>query len=158
MSNENNAQQRFSGYVELAALDRPFLSKSEERRLLEDGIARFGLDPEVARGILLSVAQRKDLRVERDIDARMRAILDRFGGKGRKISKKKFMEAAAIYNGLAGGTLDEEAARIRVKRVMEENEFRARRAGLFLSRRWYGKIGRKGDPEALGQSAPTRGA
>lgn len=147
MSNKDNAQQRFSGYVELAALDRPFLSRAEERRLLEDGIARFELDPEEARGILLTVAHRQDIRVERDVDRRMLSILERFGGKRRKLGRKKFAEAAAIYNGLAGGSLSDEAARIRVKRVMDENAFRAKRAGLLWSRRWYNKIGKKGDPE-----------
>ncbi|MFO1057389.1 MAG: hypothetical protein U1E53_10535 [Dongiaceae bacterium] len=152
MAKRDEALQRFIGYVRLAAIDRPFISRAEERRLLEDGISRFGLSPDDARGVLLAVAQANDIGVQRDIDRRMMAVLERYGGKRRKISRRKFAEAAAIYRGLSGGTLTEEQARIAVKRVMEENKFRARRAGLLLSRRWYRKIGRRrraaaADPE-----------
>lgn len=143
MAKREEALQRFIGYVRLAALDRPFISRPEERRLLEDGISKFGLSPDDARGVLLAVAQANDIGVERDIDRRMVAVLERYGGKRRKIGRKKFAEAAAIYRGLSGGTLSDEQARIAVKRVMEENKFRARRSGLLLSRRWYRKIGRR---------------
>ena len=143
MSNRKDAIERFTGYVRLGALDVPFISKAQERALLSDGIAKFGLTEEEARGIPLGVAQSNDLRVERDIDARIRAVLDRYGGKRRKISRRRFKEATAIYQGMAGGVLTEEAAASRVKRVMEANGFRAKRAGFFMSRRWYRKLDRK---------------
>lgn len=143
MGKKDELIQRYSGYVKLAAMDKPFISRAEERRLLEDGVSKFELGADDARGVLLAVAQANDIRVERDIDRRMIPILERFGGKRRKIGKSRFEEAAAIYNGLAGGTLTEDDARIRVKRVMEANGFRAKRKGLLMSRRWYRRIGRR---------------
>ena len=142
MAKRDEAIQRFIGYVRLSALDKPFISRSEERRLLEHGISSFGLSPDDAKGALLAVAQASDASVERDIDRRIVPILERFGGRRRKLSKRKFKEAAAIYRGLAGAGLSDEEARIRVKRAMEENGFRARR-GMFFSRRWYNRIGRR---------------
>lgn len=146
MAKRDDAKRRFNGYVKLAAIDKPFISRAEERRLLEDGISRFELSPDDARGVLLAVAHEHDIRVERDIDSRLASILDRYGGRRRKIGRKKFAEAAAIYNGLAGGMFGEEDARLRVKRVMEENGFGARRGGLTFSRRWYRRIGKKKRP------------
>lgn len=142
------------GYVELAALDRPFLSKAEERRLLEQGISQFGLDPYEARGIVLYVAQQKAIRLEREVDSRILPILSRYGGKGKKINKKKFREATALYNELAGGVLSEEEARLYVKQVMEQNQFRPKRT-MVMSRGWYDKIGKEKKP-ASGFALPFR--
>ena len=143
MGKREEAIQRFVGYVRLSAMDKPFISRAEERRLLEHGISSFELGHDDAKGVLLAVAQANNISVERDIDRRMIPILERFGGRRKKIAKKKFREAAAIYKGLAGGTLTDVEARFRVKRTMEENGFRPRRAGFFFSRRWYDKIGRR---------------
>ncbi|MEP9378622.1 hypothetical protein ABLE91_18040 [Aquabacter sp. CN5-332] len=141
MAGNGTSGERFMGYVELAGLDRPFISKAEERRLLERGISQFALDPHEARGLVLYVAQMKDIRLERDVDRRMLPILDRYGGKSKKISKAQFREAAALYNGLAGGVLSDQEARIRVKQVMDQNKFRPKRS-MMLSRGWYDKIGK----------------
>ncbi|HEY9215249.1 MAG TPA: hypothetical protein VIQ29_20640, partial [Ancylobacter sp.] len=93
MPKQDTSSERFMGYVELAGLDRPFVSKAEERRLLEQGISQFGLDPAEARGIVLYAAQQNGIRLEREVDGRMLPILDRFGGKRKKVAKKKFREA-----------------------------------------------------------------
>jgi len=142
MPKQDMSGDRFMGYVELAALDRPFLSKSEERRLLEQGISQFGLDPSDARGIVLYVAQQQGLRLEREVDSRILPILSRYGGKRKKIDKKKFREATSLYNELAGGVLSEDESRQYVKQVMEQNKFRPKR-NVMMSRGWYDKIGKE---------------
>jgi hypothetical protein len=142
MANQGGAGDRFMGYVELAGMDRPFVSKAEERRLLEQGISQFGLDPSEARGILLYAAQQQNIRMEREVDGRMLPILERFGGKRKKINKKKFCEAAALYNELSGGVLTEEESRRYVKQVMEQHKFRPKR-NWVISRRWYDKVGKE---------------
>ena len=142
MSKSSEAAERFTGYVRVAALDRSFLSKAQERSLLADGVAKFNLTADQARGALLSVAQADGIPVERDIDARILAVLERFGGRRKKLSRKRFREAAAIYRAMAGGVLPEAEARVRVKRVMEANGFRARRGGWTMSRRWYRRVDR----------------
>lgn len=142
MANQEGAGDRFMGYVELAGMDRPFVSKAEERRLLEQGISQFGLDPSAARGILLYAAQQQNIRLEREVDSRILPILDRYGGKRKKIGKKKFAEASALYNELSGGVLSEEESRRYVKQVMEQNKFRPKR-NWMVSRRWYDKIGKE---------------
>ncbi|QJP13444.1 hypothetical protein G3545_07100 [Starkeya sp. ORNL1] len=155
MPKQDTSSERFMGYVELAALDRPFVSKAEERRLLEQGISQFGLDPTEARGIVLYAAQQNGIRLEREVDGRMVPILDRFGGKRKKLGKKKFREAAALYNELAGGVLSEEEARLYVKQVMEQNKFRPKRS-MLMSRRWYDKIGKEKKPTSILAALPFR--
>lgn len=154
MPKQDTSGDRFMGYVELAALDRPFLSKAEERRLLEQGISQFGLDPSDARGIVLYVAQQQGLRLEREVDSRILPILSRYGGKRKKIDKKKFREATALYNELAGGVLSEDESRQYVKQVMEQNKFRPKR-NVMMSRGWYDKIGKEKKSASL-MSLPFR--
>ncbi len=141
MTEENMARKRFRDYVDLSGLDRPYISKAEERRLLEQGISQFELDAYEARGIVLDVAQERDYRLERDIDRRMLNILHRFGGNRKKITRRKFNHAASLYNTLAGGVLTDEESKVRIKQVMEANQFRAKRGGLTYSKGWYKKIG-----------------
>lgn len=141
-ADQSLSRERFRGYVELFGEDRPFISRADERRLLEQGISQFALGPDEVRGIVLNVAGRNNIRLEREIDRRMLPILARFGGKRKKISKAKFNEAAALYNDFAGGIFTPEEAKIRVKRLMQNNHFRAKRGGLTFSRRWYNKIGK----------------
>lgn len=155
MPKQDTSSERFMGYVELAALDRPFVSKAEERRLLEQGISQFGLDSAEARGIVLYAAQQNGIRLEREVDGRMVPILDRFGGKRKKLGKKKFREAAALYNELAGGVLSDEEARLYVKQVMEQNKFRPKRS-MLMSRRWYDKIGKEKKPTSIMAALPFR--
>jgi hypothetical protein len=142
MSKSSEAAERFAGYVRVAVLDRSFLSKAQERSLLADGVAKFNLTADQARGALLSVAQGDGIPVERDIDARILAVLARFGGRRKKLSRKRFREVAAIYRAMAGGVMPEAEARVRVKHVMEANGFRARRGGWTMSRRWYRRVDR----------------
>lgn len=155
MPKQDTSSERFMGYVELAGLDRPFVSKAEERRLLEQGISQFGLDPAEARGIVLYAAQQNGIRLEREVDGRMLPILDRFGGKRKKVAKKKFREAASLYNELAGGVLTDEEARLYVKQVMEQNKFRPRRS-MLMSRRWYDKIGKEKKAGSVFAALPFR--
>ena len=92
-----------AGYVRLSAMDKPFISRAEERRLLEHGISSFELGHDDAKGVLLAVAQANNISVERDIDRKMVPILERFGGRRKKVSKTRFREAAAIYKAWRAG-------------------------------------------------------
>ncbi len=134
------ARERFKGLVELSGLDRPYISKTQERHLLEQGMAQFELDLTEARGVLLDVSHTLDIQLERDIDRRVLQILERDGGPNKTISRREFAAAAELYKTLAGGALSDEEARLLVKRLMEANQFRPKRGGLTFSRHWYRSI------------------
>jgi hypothetical protein len=141
MAKSEMARERFKGFVELSGLDRPYISKAQERHLLEQGMAQFELDLDEARGVLLDVTHTLDIQLERDIDRRVLQILERDGGLPKKISRREFAAAVELYKTLAAGALSDEEARLLVKRLMEANQFRAQRGGLTFSRRWYKTIG-----------------
>lgn len=143
MVEQHIARERFRGFVELSGIDGRYISRAEERRLLEHGMCHFALDPDVARGIVLDFVQVNDYQLERDIDRRMVQVLALNGGTSRKISRSEFKEAARLYKTLAGGSLSDEEARVRVKQVMETNQFRPKRGGLTFSRRWYNSVGER---------------
>jgi hypothetical protein len=141
MPRSEMGRERFKGFVELSGLDRPYLSKAQERQLLEQGMAQFELDLNEARGVLLEAAQALDIQLERDIDRRILKILERDGGSAKKISRREFLAAAALYGTLAGGVLSADETKLLVKQVMEGNQFKPKRGGLTMSRRWFTSIG-----------------
>jgi len=142
-------RERFKGLVELSGLDRPYISKAQERHLLEQGMAQFELDLNEARGVLLDVSHTLDIQLERDIDRRVLQILERDGGQRKAISRGEFAAAAELYKTLAGGALSDEEARLLVKRLMEANQFHPKRGGLTWSRRWYRMISETKKPSLL---------
>src|SRR5258708_9355625 len=140
MAKSEMARERFKGLVELSGLDRSYISKPQERHLLEQGMAQFELDLDEARGVLFDVTHTLDIQLERDIDRRILQILERDGGSGKKISRREFAAAAELYKTLAGGVLSDEETKLLVKQLMEANQFRAKRGGLTFSRRWFKTI------------------
>jgi hypothetical protein len=149
MAKSELARDRFKGFVEVSGLDRPYISKAQERHLLEQGMAQFELDLADARGVLLDVTHTLGIQLERDIDRRILQILERDGGSSRKISRGEFAAAAELYNTMAGGVLGRGEARILVKQLMESNQLRAKRGGLTFSRNWYRTIGETKKPSPI---------
>jgi hypothetical protein len=137
MAKSEMARERFKGFVEVSVLDRPYVSKPQERHLLEQGMAQFELDVDEARGVLFDVVHSLHIQLERDIDRRVLQILERDGGSRKKISRREFSTAAALYVTFSGEVLSDEEARLLVKQLMEANQFRAKRGGLTFTRHWY---------------------
>jgi hypothetical protein len=137
MAKSEMARERFKGFVQVSVLDRPYVSKPQERQLLEQGMAQFELDLDEARGILLDAVHSRHIELERDIDRRVLQILERDGGSVKKISRREFAAAAELYITFSRGMLSKEEARLLVKQLMDTNQYRARRGGLTFSRRWY---------------------
>src|SRR5258708_35408981 len=86
MAKSEMARERFKGFVEVSGLDRPYISKAQERHLLEQGMAQFELDLDEARGVVLDVTHSLDIHLERDIARRILQTLDAPGGSAKKIS------------------------------------------------------------------------
>ncbi len=143
MASDEDAKRRFAGYVKLFAQEDRFISRDEERRILEEGVTRFNLEMEEARGIMHGVAEDNDFAIERDVDRRMHAVLERFAGKRGVIDRKRFEDATAIYSRLTHGAITGEDARQRVKAIVEEHGWKVRRAGPLGTKRWYTQIGKQ---------------
>jgi hypothetical protein len=141
MSKAEFARDRFKAFVGVSVLDRPYVSKPQERYLLEQGVAQFMLDIDGARGVVFDVVHSLHIQLERDIDRRVLQLLERDGGTRKKISRREFSSAADLYITFSGGILSDAEAKLLVKQLMEANQFRAKRGGLTFTRRWYKHIG-----------------
>ncbi|HLS68199.1 MAG TPA: hypothetical protein VK035_02565 [Kiloniellales bacterium] len=139
-SSREEARRRFRGFVHMTAGGRKFLSRAEEKRLLEEGVTRFDLEAEEARGILLSVMDEEDFVLERELDRRIAVVLHYEAGKRRRIDRKRFSRISKLYGKLSNGAVSESQARHNVKRVMEEEDIRPARSGPFASRRWFRRV------------------
>jgi len=137
--------RRFADFVKAHAFDHQFIDRADERRILQEGVARFGVGFEDGQAMLLGVASANDYTVERNADAHIRGLLAHYAGRRGRIGRRDFLDAVAVYDVLAKGTVPDAEIRRRLKAIMVENGWRPRRYGLLRSRKWYREI--KTDPE-----------
>lgn len=140
MADNDDPRRKFADLVKLNGLTSKFIDRETERRILEEGIVRCGLTLDEARGTLRSVAEDNDFVFESETGRRIRQVLDRHAGKKGKISKKQFEQTAEILRDFSNGTIGDEEARRHVKRIMIENGWKPRRAGLLPTQRWYKNV------------------
>lgn len=140
MADTDDSRRKFADLVKLNGLTNKFIDRETERRILEEGVVRFGLTLDEARGTMLTVADDNDYVFESETGRRIRQVLDQHAGKKGKISKKQFDQTAAILRDFSNKAVGEEEARRQVKRIMIENGWKPRRAGLLPTRGWYKSV------------------
>jgi hypothetical protein len=140
MPDNGKDRTRFAEYVKLQAVDRGFLSRNEEKMLLQDGIARFNVDYDEARWILTGVAAEEQVALERELDRTIAVVLARFAGTNDKITKDEFDDAVQIYKTLSKDGLPEDAIKKKMKVIVSDNKWRPARKGMMRSKRWYRRI------------------
>ncbi|HYH37434.1 MAG TPA: hypothetical protein VD860_04365 [Azospirillum sp.] len=140
MADTEDPRRRFADLVKLNGLTSKFIDRETERRVLEEGVTRFNLTLDEARGMMRSVAEDNDYVFETETGRRIRQVLDRHAGKKGKISRKQFEQTAEILRDFSNGAIGEAEARRHVKRIMIENGWKPRRAGLLPTQRWYKSV------------------
>lgn len=140
MAEIEDPRRRFADIIKLNGLTSRFIDRETERRVLEEGVTRFGLTLDEARGMMRAVAEDNDYTFESETGRRIRQVLDRHAGKKGKISKKQFDQTADILRDFSNGAIGEAEARRQVKRIMIENGWKPRRAGLLPTQRWYKSV------------------
>lgn len=140
MADTEDPRRRFADLVKLNGLTSKFIDRETERRVLEEGVTRFNLTLDEARGMMRSVAEDNDYVFESETGRRIRQVLDRHAGKKGKISRKQFEQTAEILRDFSNGAIGEAEARRHVKRIMIENGWKPRRAGLLPTQRWYKSV------------------
>ena len=140
MPDNGKDRTRFAEYVKLQAADRGFLSREEEKVLLQDGIARFNVDYDEARWILTGVAAEEQVALERELDRTIAVVLARFAATNDKITKDEFDDAVQIYKKLSKDGLTEDAIKKKMKVIVSDNRWRPARKGVMRSKRWYRRI------------------
>lgn len=138
----DTGKKRFADLVRLHAQKAKFITREQEIKLLEEGLNRYDMSLADSRNIVRGVADEMSVTLERDVDSAATAILRGFASKQRsKIRKGQFEQAVAFYRLQAENSLSDAEIRRRLKTVMENNEWKPKRAGVFVrSRRWYRSI------------------
>jgi hypothetical protein len=132
--------RRFADLVKLNGIGRPFIDRTQERHLLEEGVTRFNLTLDEARGTLRSIAEENGYVFESEAGRRIQQVLARQAGKRGLISRRQFRATAAVLRDFSDNAIGDLEARRQLKRIMIENGWRPRRAGLLRTRRWYRQV------------------
>ena len=134
------AMRRYADLVKLTGLGNRCIDRAQERRLLEDGLTKFDLTLDEARGAMRGVAEDKGYVFESETGLRAKQVLARHAGKKGKVSRAQFRQTAAVLRDFSDNTITEAEAQRQLKQIMIEAGWKPRRAGLFRSRRWYNKV------------------
>lgn len=141
MLHENRPQTRFGELVKLHMQGRRFLDREQERKLLEEGVGRYGLTLEEATGLVRTQAEGGEIALEGDLGRAGGQLLRTMADRQGRISREDFEKVSKFYRMRAGASLSQAEAERRVKRLMEELELQPRPSGKLLrTRRWYRAI------------------
>jgi hypothetical protein len=132
--------RRFADLVKLQGVGSRFIDREQERRLLEEGVTKFGLTLDEARGVLRSVAEDNGYVFESEAGRRVEQVMSRHAGKRGLISRRQFRATAQVLRDFSDNAVTEPEARRRIKQIMVDNGWRPRRAGLLRTRRWYRQV------------------
>ncbi|WP_439596598.1 hypothetical protein [Falsiroseomonas sp.] len=136
-----DGRARFGELVKLQMQGRRFLDSAEERRLLEEGLTRYGLKLEEASGLLRAAAEQDQIALEGELGRSSGMLLKTMADRRNRIARQDFDKAVAFYRARAGADLTQAEAARRVKRRMEELELQPKPHGrLIRTRRWYRAI------------------
>jgi deoxyribodipyrimidine photolyase-like uncharacterized protein len=143
MTADPETRRRFADMVRIEGMNGGFIRVEDERRLLQDGMARFHLSLDEANGSMLATVNDQKLVLQRVADEATREILTMQANQnsGRRLSRREFEQAAEMYRAKARGKITPDEARRRVKALMVEEGIRPRRAGWVIrSRRWFNSV------------------
>ena len=137
---QDDSTRRFADLVKLTGLGSRFIDRAQERRLLEDGLTKFDLTLDEARGVLRSVAEDHSYIFESEAGRRIQQVLSRHAGKRGAISRRQFRRSADVLRDFYDNAISDVEACRQLKRIMIDNGWRPRRAGLLRTRRWYRRV------------------
>lgn len=140
LARTDDTGRRFADLVKLNGLGSRLIDRTQERRLLEEGVTRFNLTLDQARGVLRSVAEDQGYVFESEAGRRVQQLLKRHAGKRGKVSRRQFMRTAEVLRDFSDNAITEPEARRQLKRIMVENGWRPKRAGMFRTKRWFKQI------------------
>lgn len=131
-------KKQFIDYIMLQTFDDQYIDRKEEKTILEEGI-RKGISVEEGLAIIRQVALQKGLALERDAEEKTKEMLERFASNDGKVDKKEFEDALAIFKSASKSKIPEAEMKRRLKKMMEDNGWKAKEGGLFGSK-WFSQI------------------
>ncbi len=138
MAVSNEVRKAFVDFIMLQVFDDQYIDRQEEKKILEEGIKK-GMGVEEALGIIRQVALEKGIALERDAEERAKETLEAFATNDGKVDKKEFEDAVAIFKKHSKGKIPEPEMKKRLKKMMEDNGWKAKEGGFFGSK-WFSAI------------------
>jgi Ca2+-binding EF-hand superfamily protein len=138
MAISEQIKKQFIDYIMLQVYDDQYIDRQEEKKILEEGIKK-GLSVEEGLSIMRQVGQEKGLAIERDAEERAKEMLEAFANNDGKVDKKEFESALATLKKHSKGKIPEPEMKIRLKKMMKDEDWKAKEGGLFGSK-WYSAI------------------
>jgi len=138
MAISEEVRKQFVDYIMLQVFDDQYIDRTEEKKILEEGIKK-GVGVEEGLSIMRQVAQDKGFVLERDAEERAKDMLEAFATNDGKVDKKEFEDVVGIFKKHSKGKLPEHEMKKRLKKMMEDNGWKAKEGGLFGSK-WYSAI------------------
>ncbi|MEK8018524.1 MAG: hypothetical protein VSS75_016765 [Candidatus Parabeggiatoa sp.] len=138
MAISEGVRKQFVDYIMLQVFDDQYIDRTEEKKILEEGIKK-GVGVEEGLSIMRQVAQDKGFVLERDAEERAKDMLEAFATNDGKVDKKEFEDVVGIFKKHSKGKLPEHEMKKRLKKMMEDNGWKAKEGGLFGSK-WYSAI------------------
>ena len=141
IATEMNGRSRFAELVKLQTQGRRFIDSDQERKILEDGVVRYGLTLDEAVGMLRSTTENGSIVLEGEIGVSARQLLKTLADRRNRVAREDFDRTVAFYKARASGGISSADAQRRVKRMMEELDLQPKATGRIIrSRRWYRMI------------------
>ena len=132
--------KQFADFVRIHALDGNLITRDDEMRILKEGVTRFGMDLEEARGILLRAAAEHNITLVSNAEHHVETMLEQLAKRG-KIGRKEFEDVVAVYSKLTGSGVASAEISKRVKQMVQEHGWKGRRTRrIFGSRKWFKRI------------------
>src|SRR5260370_28406007 len=140
MATSRRDTKQFADFARIHAINGKLITREDEMRILKEGVTRFGMELEEARGILLRVAAEHDIALVSNAEHHVETMLEQLAKRG-KIGRKEFEDVMAFYGQLTRGGVSTPEISKRVKQMAQEHGWRGRRTRrIFGSRKWFRRI------------------
>jgi len=138
MSVSEQQKKQFTDYILLQVFDDLYLDRKEEKRILEEGLKRgIGIDEGLA--LIRTVAATKNFVIERDIEDKVKELLQQFARNDGQIDKKEFQDAVGMFQSACKSKVQPTEIQKRLKKMIIDNGWKAKEGGLFGSK-WFSAI------------------
>ncbi len=138
MAVSEQIKNQFIEYIALQAFDDQYIDRQEEKRILEVGV-KNGMSVDESLSLIRQVSLQKGLVIERDAEEQAKEFLEKAATNDGKVNKKEFGDTVALFKKASKGKIPEHEMKLRLKRMMEDNGWKAKEGGLFGSK-WYSAI------------------
>ncbi len=138
MAVSEQAKKQLIDYIMLQVFDDQYIDRQEEKKILAEGI-KLGISVDDGLAIMRQIAAEKGWVIEREVEDRIKEVLQQFALNDGVIDKKEFEDALALFKSSCKGKVPEPELKKRLKKIMLEKSWKAKEGGLFGSK-WFSSI------------------